>query len=39
MINLSIGTTALTFQVFVLNPWHKKISKQIDQLPAKIKSI
>ena len=27
-----IGTMALSFQVLVLEPWHKQISKEIKEL-------
>lgn len=36
-INLLVGTSALIFQITVLNPWHNKISIQINRLEDKIK--
>lgn len=38
LINCFIASSALTFQVAVLNPWHSKISKQIHELEKKIES-
>jgi hypothetical protein len=32
-----IGTMALSFQVLVLEPWHKQISDEIKELRDKIK--
>jgi hypothetical protein len=31
-INLAVSTTALLFQTTILNPWHNKISKEIQSL-------
>ena len=35
IINFIIASSALTFQVSVLYPWHKEISYQIDKLGKK----
>jgi len=32
LINFFISSAALTFQVTVLYPWHKEISKKMDTL-------
>jgi hypothetical protein len=32
LINLLIGSVALTFQVTVLYPWHNELDKKFDQL-------
>ena len=32
LINFTISSTALLFQMTVLNPWHNKISKQLDDV-------
>jgi hypothetical protein len=29
-----VGTMALSFQVFVLEPWHKQISNELKELAA-----
>ena len=39
LINFFIGSTALTFQITILNPWHLKISNQINGLQSQIKLI
>jgi hypothetical protein len=33
-----IGTMAFGFQVFILEPWHKQISNEIQELKESIKS-
>jgi|LakMenEpi03Aug12_release.lakeMendotaPanAssembly.Ray.scaffolds.fasta_scaffold3475668_2 hypothetical protein len=38
LINFFIGSTALTFQITILNPWHSTISKQINELQNQIQS-
>lgn len=35
-ISLAISTFGVSFQVFVLNPWHNKISLQLNSLEHKI---
>ena len=35
IFNFIISTSALTFQIAVLNPWHGKISNQIDEMNKK----
>ena len=35
VMNFLISSTAFTFQVTVLNPWHKKISLQIKNIENK----
>lgn len=37
LVNFFISTSALTFQVAVLYPWHKDISLQLDKLTKQIK--
>ncbi len=32
LINLLIGSAALTFQVTVLYPWHNELDKKFNQL-------
>ena len=39
LINCLIAGTALTFQVTVLNPWHKNISKQIEKIQSQLDKI
>lgn len=34
-----ISSTTLVFQLYVLNPWHSHISKQINRLENKIDKI
>ncbi len=34
---LGISTCSFLFQLTVLNPWHIKISKQLEQIDKKIK--
>ena len=33
-----VSTLALSFQIFVLEPWHAQISKEINELTRKIQS-
>lgn len=33
--SLFVSSTALIFQITILNPWHAKISKQIQNLEEK----
>ena len=35
-INLLFGTCSLGIQIYVLVPWHNKISRQINRLEEKI---
>lgn len=35
-INLFVSSTALLFQITVLNPWHKKISDEINKMDKRI---
>ena len=35
-IGLTVGLISLTFQIKVLYPWHKDISKQIENINNKI---
>ena len=37
-INLLVTSTGLSFQVFILNPWHSKISNQITNLENAVSS-
>ena len=39
VINCMISTTALLFQVTVLNPWHAKISIQINDIQKQLKEM
>ncbi len=32
ILNLLVGSTALTFQVTVLYPWHNSLDKKLDKL-------
>ena len=34
-LNLLVAITGLSFQVFILNPWHSKINNQLEQLQNK----
>lgn len=36
LINFFVSSTALTFQITILNPWHSTISKQFNELNKKI---
>jgi hypothetical protein len=38
LINFTISSTALLFQMTVLNPWHNKISKQLDDVKTSMKN-
>ncbi len=38
-ISLAISTFGVSFQVFVLNPWHSKISLQLGSLENKMNNI
>ena len=35
-LNLLIATSALTFQLTVLYPWHKKLNNQLDDINKKL---
>jgi len=35
LTNFVIGTSALSFQIFVLYPWHKKLEDQFEAMNAK----
>ncbi len=37
--SLAISTFGVSFQVFVLNPWHSKISLQLNSFENKINNI
>jgi hypothetical protein len=37
LINLFVASTALTFQVTVLYPWHNNLEKKFNKLEQKIK--
>ena len=32
IINFCVSSTALSFQMFVLNPWHKRINSELNSL-------
>jgi hypothetical protein len=36
LMNFSISSTALFFQITVLNPWHSKISSDVKMLKTTI---
>jgi hypothetical protein len=36
VIGLTVGMTSLWVQLYILNPWHDVISKQINRLENKI---
>jgi len=36
IFNFIISTTALTFQICVLNPWHDKLNSKFDKLQQQI---
>lgn len=38
-MSLTISIFSLSFQLFILNPWNKKISNQLNLLDNKIKKI
>lgn len=38
IINFCVSSTALYFQVFVLNPWHKQISGELNNLKKAIET-
>ena len=38
IINFCVSSTALYFQVFVLTPWHKQISGELNALKMYIKT-
>lgn len=37
IINLAIATTSLGFQITILNPWHKKLSNDFNEVKCLIK--
>jgi hypothetical protein len=37
--SLAVGMFGVSFQIFVLNPWHEKISIQLNSLENKINKI
>lgn len=39
LVGLTTSVAALTFQVTVLNPWHEKISCQINDIEAVLESM
>jgi len=38
-LNLVIATSALTFQLTILYPWHNQLSKQLDYINKRIDDI
>lgn len=37
--SLAVSVFGVSFQLFVLNPWHKQISNQLNSLENKIKKL
>lgn len=37
--NFLISMSSFSFQIYILNPWHKKISKQIENLEKNFNNI
>jgi len=37
--SLAVGIFGVSFQVFILNPWHNKISLQLNSLENKINNL
>ncbi len=37
--SLAVGMFGVSFQIFVLNPWHEKISIQLNSLENKINNM
>ena len=38
IINFAVSFTALSFQFFILNPWHKQLSTEFNELKVLILS-
>lgn len=36
IINFFVSSAALSFQMFVLNPWHKRISDELDMVMKRV---
>jgi hypothetical protein len=39
LFNFTVTTTAFSFQITILYPWHKRLSLQIEQIQSDIKKI